>query len=123
MGAGVGRPRLPAFPRPNLQTGEGTIISARSTRSDAIWQRTTNRLAADFGSTDAASVAERGPPCHNWLSPRKGCEWEESMAKSQLRGNKEAKKPKSDKPKSSVSEYKKSQGATGQALNPPAKKS
>jgi hypothetical protein len=45
------------------------------------------------------------------------------MAKSQLRGNKEAKKPKSDKPKSSLSEYKKSQGATGQALNPPRKKS
>lgn len=48
---------------------------------------------------------------------------EELMAKGQLRGNKEAKKPKSDKPKSSVSEYKKSQGATGQALNPPGKKS
>ena len=45
------------------------------------------------------------------------------MAKGQLRGNKEAKKPKADKPKSSVSEYKKSQGATGQALNPPGKKS
>jgi hypothetical protein len=45
------------------------------------------------------------------------------MAKGQLRGNKEAKKPKADKPKSSVSEYKKSQGVTGQALNPPGKKS
>jgi hypothetical protein len=48
---------------------------------------------------------------------------EESMAKSQMRNNKEAKKPKSDKPKNSVSDYKKSQGATGQALNPPRKKS
>jgi hypothetical protein len=48
---------------------------------------------------------------------------EESMAKGQLRGNKEAKKPKADKPKGSVSEYKKSQGVTGQALNPPGKKS
>jgi hypothetical protein len=48
---------------------------------------------------------------------------EDSMAKGQLRGNKEAKKPKADKPKSSVSEYKKSQGVTGQALNPPGKKS
>ena len=38
------------------------------------------------------------------------------MAKGQLRGNKEAKKPKADKPKGSVSEYKKSQGVTGQAL-------
>jgi len=44
------------------------------------------------------------------------------MAKGQMRSNKEAKKPKSDKPKSSVSEYKKSQGVTGQALNPPGKK-
>ena len=48
---------------------------------------------------------------------------EDSMAKGQLRGNKEAKKPKADKPKSSVSEYKKSQGVTGQALSPPGKKS
>jgi hypothetical protein len=45
------------------------------------------------------------------------------MAKSQMRSNKEAKKPKSDKPKGSVSEYKKSQGATGQSLNPPGQKS
>jgi hypothetical protein len=48
---------------------------------------------------------------------------EESMAKGQMRNNKEVKKPKSDKPKSSVSEYKKSQGAAGQALHPPGKKS
>jgi hypothetical protein len=48
---------------------------------------------------------------------------EESMAKGQMRNNKEAKKPKSDKAKSSVSEYKKSQGATGQTLQPPGKKS
>ena len=45
------------------------------------------------------------------------------MAKGQMRNNKEVKKPKSDKPKSSVSEYKKSQGAAGQALHPPGKKS
>jgi hypothetical protein len=45
------------------------------------------------------------------------------MAKGQMRNNKEGKKPKSDKAKSSVSEYKKSQGATGQALQPPGKKS
>jgi hypothetical protein len=45
------------------------------------------------------------------------------MAKSQLRGNKEAKKPKADKPKSSGSAYKQSQGKGGQALSPqPAKK-
>jgi hypothetical protein len=48
---------------------------------------------------------------------------EESMAKGQMRNNKEAKKPKSDKPKGSVSEYKKSQGPTGQALQAPGKKS
>jgi hypothetical protein len=45
------------------------------------------------------------------------------MAKGQMKSNKEAKKQKSDKPKSSVSEYKKSQGAGGQALNQPGKKS
>jgi hypothetical protein len=45
------------------------------------------------------------------------------MAKGQMRSNKEGKKPKSDKPKGSVSEYKKSLGATGQSLTPPGKKS
>jgi hypothetical protein len=45
------------------------------------------------------------------------------MAKGQMKSNKEAKKQKSDKPKSSVSEYKKSQGAGGQALQAPGKKS
>ena len=45
------------------------------------------------------------------------------MAKGQVRGNKEAKKPKSDKPKGSISEYKKSQGKGGQASIPPGKKS
>jgi hypothetical protein len=45
------------------------------------------------------------------------------MAKGQMRSSKEAKKPKSDKPKSSMSEYKKSQGASGQSLQTPGKKS
>lgn len=45
------------------------------------------------------------------------------MAKGQMKGNKEAKKPKSTEPKSSVSEYKKSQGKTGQSLSAPGKKS
>jgi hypothetical protein len=45
------------------------------------------------------------------------------MAKGQMRNNKEAKKPKSDKPKSGVSDYKKSQSPTGNALQPPGKKS
>ncbi len=46
------------------------------------------------------------------------------MAKGQMKSNKEGKKPKSDKPKSSVSEYKKSQGAGGQAsLQAPGRKS
>jgi len=46
------------------------------------------------------------------------------MAKGQMKSNKEAKKQKSEKPKSSVSEYKKSQGAGGQgALQAPGKKS
>jgi hypothetical protein len=45
------------------------------------------------------------------------------MAKGQMRSNKEAKKPKADKPKNAMSEYKKSQGATGQASQPPGKKS
>ena len=37
------------------------------------------------------------------------------MAKGEMKRNKEAKKPKADKPKGSVSEYKKSQGKGGQA--------
>lgn len=45
------------------------------------------------------------------------------MAKGQLRGNKEAKKPKATEKKGSISEYKKSQGKTGQALSAPSKKS
>jgi hypothetical protein len=53
------------------------------------------------------------------IAPGQGRKWEECMAKGQLRGNKEAKKPKAEKPKGSVSEYKKSQGKTGQSLSPP----
>lgn len=45
------------------------------------------------------------------------------MAKGQMRSSKEAKKPKSDKPKSSMSEYKKSLSGSGQAIHPPGKKS
>jgi hypothetical protein len=45
------------------------------------------------------------------------------MAKGQMRSSREAKKPKSDKPKGSMSEYKKSLGAGGQAMQPPGKKS
>lgn len=44
------------------------------------------------------------------------------MAKGQMKGNKETKKPKSDKPKSGGSAYKLSQGASGQAAIPPTKK-
>ena len=46
------------------------------------------------------------------------------MAKSQLRGNKEAKKPKADKPKSGGSAYKLSQGKAGQQpiIGTPGKK-
>ncbi|HXE24234.1 MAG TPA: hypothetical protein VN637_05045 [Roseiarcus sp.] len=45
------------------------------------------------------------------------------MAKGQMRSSKEAKKPKADKPKSSMSEYKKSLAAGGHSAPPPAKKS
>jgi hypothetical protein len=46
------------------------------------------------------------------------------MAKGQMKSNKEAKKPKAEKPKGSVSEYKKSQGGGGQSpLQAPGKKS
>jgi len=44
------------------------------------------------------------------------------MAKAQLRGNKEAKKPKADGPKGHVSAYKQSLVKSGQALVPPKKK-
>ena len=43
------------------------------------------------------------------------------MAKGQLRGNKEAKKPKADKPKGSVSAYKQSLSKGGQSPIPPKK--
>jgi len=46
------------------------------------------------------------------------------MAKGQLKGNKEAKKPKVDKsqPKASISAYKQAQSKGGQAATPFAKK-
>jgi hypothetical protein len=44
------------------------------------------------------------------------------MAKGQLRGNKEAKKPKADRPKGHVSAYKQSQVKSGQAIVLPEKK-
>jgi hypothetical protein len=50
---------------------------------------------------------------------------EEAMAKGQIKGNKEAKKPKADKnqPKAHVSPYKASQGKGAQSMAPPSKKS
>jgi hypothetical protein len=47
------------------------------------------------------------------------------MAKGQIKGNKEAKKPKSDKnqPKAAVSAYKLSQSKGGQSMPPFTKKS
>ena len=45
------------------------------------------------------------------------------MAKGQIKGNKEAKKPKADKPKGPASAYKQSQGKGGPVLSAkPAKK-
>ena len=44
------------------------------------------------------------------------------MAKGQIKGNKEAKKPKAEKPKTEVSAYKKSQGKGDRSLIPPGKK-
>jgi hypothetical protein len=40
------------------------------------------------------------------------------MAKGKLKGNKEAKKPKTDKPKSSASAYKQAQNKAGVSTNP-----
>lgn len=40
------------------------------------------------------------------------------MAKGQVKSNKETKKPKAEKPKSSESAYKQSQGKSGQASTP-----
>jgi hypothetical protein len=45
------------------------------------------------------------------------------MAKDQQRGNKEAKKPKGDKPKGPGSAYKRAQAKSGQAAIAPARKS
>ena len=44
------------------------------------------------------------------------------MAKGQTRGNREAKKPKADKPKGSASTYRQSLSKGGQSLSPPKKK-
>ena len=44
------------------------------------------------------------------------------MAKGQIKGNKEAKKPKSEKPKSESSAYKLSQSKGGQPISVPGKK-
>jgi hypothetical protein len=44
------------------------------------------------------------------------------MAKGQVKGNKEAKKPKAEKPKAEGSAYKKSLGKGGSALQVPGKK-
>jgi hypothetical protein len=44
------------------------------------------------------------------------------MAKGQMKGNKEAKKPKADKPKSGGSAYKLSKASGGQAISTPSKK-
>jgi hypothetical protein len=43
------------------------------------------------------------------------------VAKGQQKGNKEAKKPKAEKRKGSVSAYKQSLGKSGQAMVPPKK--
>ncbi len=51
-----------------------------------------------------------------------GAAREDGMAKGQIKGNKEAKKPKADKPKSQGSAYKLSQGKGGQALSPQSTK-
>src|SRR5260370_37927643 len=61
------------------------------------------------------------------LAPRPGVECQQTtgettVAKSQMKGNKEAKKPKADKPKSGGSAYKLAQGAGGPAANPPTKR-
>ena len=45
-----------------------------------------------------------------------------AMAKAQLRGNKEAKKPKADRPKGHVSAYKQSQVKNDQTIVLPKKK-
>jgi len=44
------------------------------------------------------------------------------LAKGQIKGNKEAKKPKGEKPKGEASAYKQSQGKGGQSTSPPGKK-
>jgi hypothetical protein len=43
------------------------------------------------------------------------------VAKGQQKGNREAKKPKAEKPKGSVSAYKQSLSKSGQAMVPPKK--
>jgi hypothetical protein len=49
-------------------------------------------------------------------------EKENVMAKGQIKGNKEVKKPKADKPKTGGSAYKQSQGKGSQPINTSGKK-
>ena len=58
----------------------------------------------------------------NTRRPRPSGHQEDDMAKSQLRGNKEAKKPKADKPKGPGSPYKQSLGKSTPAMIAPAKR-
>jgi hypothetical protein len=57
-----------------------------------------------------------------WATAPVDGELEDEMAKGQLKGNKEAKKPKADKPKGSGSAYKQSQGKGGASLSPTSAK-
>ena len=76
----------------------------------------TTDLHSDSCGSPRATVAQCSIPPNGTDNRRK------SMAKGQVRGNKEAKKPKADGPKGHVSAYKQSLVKSGQALVLPKKK-
>jgi hypothetical protein len=86
-------------------------------------------LSRDLARPEQRAQRAAGPADPSiGLAPRPGVQCqrtveETAMAKGQMKGNKEAKKPKGDKPKSGGSPYKLSQGAPGgPATNPFGKK-
>ena len=114
-------PRIRAPERSRRRSSEK--LAAPPSRSTTAWTTARSAGSPCFSggarsrrsrTTPGRPVAERGHLCHDLGLD--GSPKEKAMAKGQMRNNKEAKKPKSEKPKRSVSDYKKSQGGTGQRV-------
>jgi hypothetical protein len=109
------------FNPPGATRGEGSVLELEglSDKASSIAVVKPHSRASPTGSSaqQAATISDS-----QHLAARQR---EETLAKGQLKGNKEAKKPKADKsqPKATISAYKQSQSKGGQATTPFAKKS